>query len=52
VVLHGRLGHIDSDGYICVTARKKEQISRAGETISPRVVDEALGRLEVGSIGY
>jgi acyl-CoA synthetase (AMP-forming)/AMP-acid ligase II/acyl carrier protein len=38
----GDLGFLDSDGYLFLTGRKKEIINRGGETIAPRVVDEAL----------
>lgn len=38
----GDLGHLDTDGYLYLTGRLKEQINRAGQTVSPREVDEAL----------
>jgi acyl-CoA synthetase (AMP-forming)/AMP-acid ligase II/acyl carrier protein len=38
----GDLGFLDEDGYLFLTGRKKEIINRGGETIAPRVVDEAL----------
>ena len=38
----GDLGFLDEDGYLYLTGRKKEIINRGGETIAPRVIDEAL----------
>ncbi|HEX2250800.1 MAG TPA: condensation domain-containing protein, partial [Gemmatimonadales bacterium] len=38
----GDLGHVDSDDYLFITGRLKEIISRGGEKISPREVDEVL----------
>jgi acyl-CoA synthetase (AMP-forming)/AMP-acid ligase II len=38
----GDQGVIDADGYITITGRLKEIISRGGEKISPREVDEIL----------
>ncbi len=38
----GDLGWLDPDGYLWLTGRRKEQINRAGEKISPREVDEVL----------
>lgn len=38
----GDLGLLDGDGYLFLTGRKKEIINRGGETIAPRVIDEAL----------
>jgi len=38
----GDLGRFDSDGYLVVTGRLKEQINRGGEKISPLEIDEAL----------
>ena len=38
----GDEGYIDSDGYLFLTGRLKEQINRGGEKISPLEVDEAL----------
>jgi acyl-CoA synthetase (AMP-forming)/AMP-acid ligase II len=40
----GDLGHVDSDGYTYITGRKREQINRGGEMISPCKVDEVLHR--------
>lgn len=48
----GDLGHLDEDGYLFLTGRKKEQINRAGEKISPREVEEIIHRLpEVETVG-
>jgi acyl-CoA synthetase (AMP-forming)/AMP-acid ligase II len=41
-LLTGDLGHMDADGYIYVTGRRKELIIKGGENIAPREVDEAL----------
>ncbi|AFZ26137.1 acyl-CoA synthetase (AMP-forming)/AMP-acid ligase II [Cylindrospermum stagnale PCC 7417] len=38
----GDLGYLDSDGYLFVTGRLKEQINRGGEKISPREIEEVL----------
>jgi acyl-CoA synthetase (AMP-forming)/AMP-acid ligase II len=38
----GDQGVIDSDGFITITGRLKEIISRGGEKISPREIDEIL----------
>jgi len=38
----GDLGNQDSDGYVSITGRLKEIISRGGEKISPREIDEVL----------
>ena len=38
----GDLGHMDADGYIYVTGRRKELIIKGGENIAPREIDEAL----------
>lgn len=40
--LTGDLGHMDEDGYIYVTGRRKELIIKGGENIAPREIDEAL----------
>jgi acyl-CoA synthetase (AMP-forming)/AMP-acid ligase II len=40
--LTGDLGHMDDDGYIYVTGRRKELIIKGGENIAPREIDEAL----------
>jgi oxalate---CoA ligase len=38
----GDQGRFDSDGYLYITGRLKEQINQGGEKISPREIDEAL----------
>jgi thioesterase domain-containing protein/acyl carrier protein len=38
----GDEGWMDADGYLFLTARKKEIINRGGEKIAPREIDEAL----------
>jgi oxalate---CoA ligase len=38
----GDLGTQDADGYVSITGRLKEIISRGGEKISPREIDEVL----------
>ncbi|MDA0322655.1 MAG: acyl--CoA ligase [Verrucomicrobia bacterium] len=38
----GDLGHVDEDGYLFISGRKKEMINRGGEKVSPREIDEAL----------
>ncbi len=41
-LLTGDLGHMDADGYVYVTGRRKELIIKGGENIAPREIDEAL----------
>ncbi|HWZ42297.1 MAG TPA: acyl--CoA ligase [Candidatus Saccharimonadales bacterium] len=38
----GDQGHIDSDGYLHLTARLKELINRGGEKIAPLEIDEVM----------
>jgi long-chain acyl-CoA synthetase len=38
----GDIGHVDEDGYVFVTGRKKDLIVRGGTNVSPRAVEEAL----------
>jgi acyl-CoA synthetase (AMP-forming)/AMP-acid ligase II len=38
----GDLGHVDGDGYLCVTGRKKDVINRGGENISALEVELSL----------
>ena len=38
----GDLGRLDSDGYLTLAGRLKEQINRGGEKISPIEIDQAL----------
>ncbi|MHB1628307.1 MAG: AMP-binding protein [Bacilli bacterium] len=40
----GDLGYLDEDGYLFITGRSKEMINRAGQKISPREVEEVIGR--------
>jgi non-ribosomal peptide synthetase component E (peptide arylation enzyme) len=40
----GDLGHLDSDGYLTVTGRKKDIIVRGGEKISAKEVEDVLLR--------
>ncbi len=40
----GDLGHVDGDGYLFITGRKKEVINRGGEKISPYEVEDVLLR--------
>jgi acyl-CoA synthetase (AMP-forming)/AMP-acid ligase II len=38
----GDLGHIDDEGYLFITGRKKELINKGGEKISPEEIDTVL----------
>ena len=38
----GDLGRVDGDGYLSVTGRLKDVVVRGGETLSPRVIEDAL----------
>jgi long-chain acyl-CoA synthetase len=38
----GDVGYVDEDGYFWITDRKKDLIIKAGENISPRVIEEVL----------
>ncbi len=40
----GDLGHVDEDGYVYITGRKKEMINRAGQKISPREVEDVISQ--------
>lgn len=51
----GDIGHIDEQGYIYITDRKKDMIIKGGENISPREIEEILFQLpgvaEVAVVG-
>lgn len=38
----GDIGYVDSDGYLCITDRKKDIIVRGGENISSKEVEDVL----------
>jgi acyl-CoA synthetase (AMP-forming)/AMP-acid ligase II/thioesterase domain-containing protein/acyl carrier protein len=38
----GDEGHLDEEGYLFITGRRKELINRGGEKIAPREIDETL----------
>ncbi len=38
----GDVGYVDEDGYFWITDRKKDLIIKAGENISPRIIEEVL----------
>ena len=40
----GDIGHIDDDGFLFITGRKKEMIIVAGENVFPREIEEVLNR--------
>lgn len=43
--LTGDIGHLDADGFLHITDRKKDIVNRGGEKISSREVEEALALL-------
>jgi len=51
----GDVGHLDSDGYLFITSRKKELIKPSGHQVFPVEVEEAIAKhpavLEVGVAG-
>ncbi len=38
----GDIGHVDAEGYVFITDRKKELVIKGGENISPREIEEGL----------
>ena len=38
----GDIGHLDADGYLFITGRKKEMLIIAGENVFPREIEEVL----------
>jgi long-chain acyl-CoA synthetase len=40
----GDLGHLDEEGYLFITGRKKDMIAVAGEKCYPREIEEVLGK--------
>lgn len=40
----GDIGHMDENGYVFITDRKKDMIIKGGENISPRQIEEAIFR--------
>jgi len=38
----GDVGHVDNDGYLYITDRKKDLIIKGGENISPREIEEVM----------
>lgn len=45
----GDLGHIDDDGYLFITGRKKDMLIVSGENVYPREIEEAICTLEAAS---
>ncbi len=41
----GDIGHIDENGFVYITDRKKDMIIKGGENISPREIEEAIVRM-------
>ena len=40
----GDIGHIDQDGYLFITGRKKEMLIIGGENVFPRQIEEVMNR--------
>ena len=40
----GDIGHVDADGYLFITGRKKEMLIVSGENVFPREIEEVLDR--------
>ncbi len=40
----GDLGHVDPDGFLFITGRKKDMLKVAGEMVIPREIEECLGK--------
>ena len=40
----GDIGHVDNDGYLYITGRKKEMLIVSGENVFPREIEEVLDR--------
>jgi long-chain acyl-CoA synthetase len=51
----GDIGHMDEDGYLFITDRKKDLIIRGGENVSPREVEDVVCKYpkvaEAGCVG-
>lgn len=41
-LLTGDLAHLDEDGFISIVARRREVIVRAGQTVTPREIEDVL----------
>jgi long-chain acyl-CoA synthetase len=42
----GDIGHVDDDGFLFITGRKKEMLIIAGENVFPREIEEVLNKHE------